>query len=59
VSALDRKRHARITAAVSGYELEGLWAQRMARIEGDHSSILNPPLLPLMDLLRGEGALAA
>jgi septum formation protein len=29
------------------------------RIEGSHFTILGLPLLPLLDFLRGEGALAA
>jgi septum formation protein len=29
------------------------------KVEGDHFTILGLPLLPLLDYLRGEGALAA
>lgn len=47
----------RVLATVGGYELEGLGAQLMARIEGDYFAILGLPLLPLLDFLRGAGAL--
>lgn len=46
----------RVLATVGGYELEGLGAQLMARIEGDYFAILGLPLLPLLGFLRGEGA---
>jgi septum formation protein len=49
----------RVLATVGGYELEGLGAQLMARIEGDYFAILGLPLLPLLAFLRDEGALAA
>ena len=45
--------------SVGCYELEGLGAQLMARIEGDYFGILGLPLLPLLEFLRAEGALAA
>lgn len=48
----------RILASVGGYELEGLGAQLMARVEGDYFAILGLPLLPLLAFLRDEGALA-
>lgn len=47
----------RVLATVGGYELEGLGAQLMARIEGDYFAILGLPLLPLLAFLRAEGAL--
>lgn len=47
----------RVLATVGGYELEGLGAQLMARVEGDYFAILGLPLLPLLDFLRGAGAL--
>jgi septum formation protein len=56
---LERYLHAmgeRVLATVGGYELEGLGAQLMARIEGDYFAILGLPLLPLLGFLRGEGA---
>ncbi len=43
---------------VGGYEFEGLGARLFAHIEGDFFSILGLPLLPLLDVLRREGALA-
>jgi septum formation protein len=46
----------RVLATVGGYELEGLGAQLMARIEGDYFAILGLPLLPLLAFLRDEGA---
>jgi len=49
----------RVLATVGGYEIEGLGAQLMARVEGDHFSIMGLPLLPLLDFLRGGGAVAA
>jgi len=49
----------RAVATLGGYELEGLGIQLMARVEGDYFAILGLPLLPLLDFLRGEGALAA
>ena len=48
----------RVLSSVGGYELEGLGAQLMARIEGDYFAILGLPLLPLLECLRVEGALA-
>ncbi len=45
--------------SVGAYRLEGLGAQLFERIDGDFFSILGLPLLPLLDFLRGHGALAA
>jgi len=45
-------------ASVGAYQLEGLGAQLMARVEGDHFAVQGMPLLPLLDFLRGHGALA-
>jgi len=44
-------------ASVGAYQLEGPGAQLMARVEGDHFTIQGMPLLPLLDFLRGQGAL--
>jgi len=44
--------------AVGAYHLEGLGVQLFARIEGGHFAILGLPLLPLLDFLRGHGAVA-
>lgn len=49
----------RVFKTVGGYELEGLGAQLMAKIEGDYFAILGLPLLPLLHFLRSAGALAA
>ena len=48
----------RVTASVGGYQLEGLGIHLFSRIEGDHSTILGLPLLPLLDRLRRRGCLA-
>jgi len=49
----------RVLKTVGGYELEGLGAQLVERVEGDYFAILGLPLLPLLHFLRGAGALAA
>jgi septum formation protein len=49
----------RVLKTVGGYELEGLGAQLMEKIEGDYFAILGLPLLPLLHFLRGAGALRA
>jgi septum formation protein len=46
-------------ASLGGYQLEGMGAQLFARIEGDYFTILGLPLLPLLDFLRVQGALAS
>ena len=48
-----------VLSAVGAYQLEARGIQFFARIEGDYFSILGLPLLPLLDFLRGAGALAA
>ena len=45
------------TASVGGYQLEGAGVQLFERIEGDHSTILGLPLLPLLAWLRRQGVL--
>lgn len=47
------------TASVGGYQLEGVGVQLFERVEGDHSTILGLPLLPLLGWLRGARLLAA
>ncbi|MGE0238954.1 MAG: nucleoside triphosphate pyrophosphatase [Parvibaculaceae bacterium] len=47
-----------ITTSVGGYKLEGLGAQLFESIQGDYFTILGLPLLPLLDFLRRQDALA-
>lgn len=47
-----------VLGSVGVYRLEGLGAQLFSRIDGDFFTILGLPLLPLLDFLRGRGALA-
>jgi nucleoside triphosphate pyrophosphatase len=49
---------AAVTASVGAYQLERTGIHLFERIEGDHSTILGLPLLPLLDHLRREGVLA-
>lgn len=42
-----------------GYQVEGLGIQLLARVEGDHFTVLGMPLLSLLDFLRARGAIAA
>jgi septum formation protein len=46
-----------VLASVGAYQVENLGIQLFERIEGDHSTILGLPLLPVLDALRREGAL--
>ena len=48
-----------LLASVGAYQIEGLGAQLFERVEGDFFTILGLPLLPLLDFLRGHGALGA
>ena len=47
-----------VTASVGAYQVERLGAHLFEQIEGDHSTILGLPLLPLLAFLRREGFLA-
>ena len=47
-----------VTTSVGAYQLEALGIHLFARIEGDHSTILGLPLLPLLARLRAMGWLA-
>ncbi len=44
-----------VTTTVGGYQVEGLGAQLMERIEGDYFAIVGLPLLPLLAALRARG----
>jgi septum formation protein len=46
-----------VTGSVGSYQLEGLGAQLMARVEGDHFTIQGLPLLPLLAFLRQQRVL--
>lgn len=48
---------ARVCASVGGYQLEGPGIHLFERVEGDHSTILGLPLLPLLARLRAAGLL--
>jgi nucleoside triphosphate pyrophosphatase len=59
---LDAYLHAigdAVLASVGCYQVEGIGIQLFERIEGDHFTIMGLPLLPLLDFLRRDGALAA
>lgn len=45
--------------SVGCYHLEGLGVHLMSRIDGDYYSILGLPILPVLDFLRAQGALAS
>jgi septum formation protein len=46
---------ARVTSSVGAYQIEGLGIHLFSRIEGEHSTILGLPLLPLLSRLRQRG----
>jgi septum formation protein len=43
--------------SVGAYQIEGVGAQLLARIQGDHFAVLGLPLLPLLEFLREQGVL--
>jgi septum formation protein len=45
-------------ASVGAYQIEGLGAQLLARIEGDQFAIQGLPLLEVLEFLRAQGVLA-
>lgn len=47
-----------VLRTVGGYEFEGLGARLFGNIEGDFFAILGLPLMPLLKVLRREGALS-
>ncbi|MHB8885370.1 MAG: Maf family protein [Methylovirgula sp.] len=46
-----------VLTSVGAYQIEGIGLHLFERIEGDHSTILGLPLLPLLEFLRREGCL--
>ena len=46
-----------LLGSVGAYRLEGLGAHLFTRIEGDHSTILGLPILPVLEALRQSGYL--
>ena len=47
-----------VLTSVGAYQIEGIGLHLFDRIEGDSSTILGLPLLPLLEFLRREGSLA-
>jgi septum formation protein len=47
-----------VSESVGGYQLERVGIHLFERVEGDHFTILGMPLLPLLQALRAQGALA-
>jgi septum formation protein len=43
--------------SVGAHQIEGVGAQLLARIQGDHFAVLGLPLLPLLEFLREQGVL--
>ena len=59
-AAIDRYLDAageQILACVGAYEIEGMGARLMARIEGDFFAIQGLPLLPVLEFLRVQGVI--
>ncbi len=48
----------RVASSVGGYQLEGLGIHLFSRVEGDHTTVLGLPLIPLLARLRAMGFLA-
>ncbi len=47
-----------VTRSVGAYQLEGAGIHLFERVEGDHSTVLGLPLLPLLAAMRRHGLLA-
>lgn len=54
---VDCVGEARVRASVGGYQIEGPGIHLFERVEGDHSTVLGLPLLPLLARLRSAGFL--
>lgn len=48
-----------LLGCVGGYRIEARGAQLFSKIDGSHFAIIGLPLLPLLDYLRSQGALAS
>lgn len=48
-----------VLAGPGAYQIERLGVQLFARLDGDHSTILGLPLLPVLDYLRGRQVLSS
>lgn len=48
-----------VCSSVGAYQLEGLGIHLFASIEGDYTTILGMPMLPLIEFLRDHGSIAA
>jgi septum formation protein len=49
----------KVMTSVGAYQVEGAGIQLFDKIDGDHSTILGLPLLPLLDFLRRQNCLAS
>lgn len=47
-----------VTQSVGAYRLEALGIHLFEKVDGDHTTVLGLPMLPLLDTLRREGAIA-
>jgi septum formation protein len=47
-----RRMGDRVTSTVGGYEIEGAGHQLFEAVDGDHTTILGLPMLPLLEVLR-------
>jgi septum formation protein len=47
----------RVTQSVGGYQVEGAGIHLFERIDGDHSTIMGLPMIPVLSALRSVGAI--